>query len=923
MSLKDCIRSARSAGHITLEEAQQLEKRYDNIVRAVFSDGKAREQLIAELEAEKIEKKRRALLTETARKRVEQDLFGHRDTKGRPDIAEAFTLLHEHHGEGRMTDIETKRLAILGQAHARLDGLLRAFKKGAVVGDKRRHGDSFVRSRKTVTRLDNVVRELFGEGTGDAAAQDLARAWSDVSEDLRQRFNAAGGAVAKLDRWGLPQHHDAEALLNAGRDRWVDAITPLLDRDKMLHPLTRQPMADGELRDSLRVIWERVTTDGWIDREPTGAPVGKGALFRQHADHRFLHFKSADDWLKYQRDFGEGDPFAAMMGHLSTMSRDIAAMEVLGPNPEAMRSYLRQLVTSQAAKVRPLERITADLQAALKRISGERSPFAAAFEAAALKLDAINREAEALRAKGTKRARRKLGPLEQQLDAAMSDLDAVSAGWDDAVTRLAGEVRQALDNKVVFADAANPLDHARQALFRADAMWDVMRGSANAPVNSRIANTLQAARNLVSAATLGSAQISAISDVAFGKMARKFVGLEKSGALRVVSDTVRMFSPSNKAEAVRAGLMLDSAVHVMHSQARYVGSIHATSVTGFLADRVIGLQGLSAWTQAGKHAFGMAMMAEFGDRIGLEFAALPEALRNTLQRHGINAADWDRIRTTALYQPADGVTFLRANEIARFADRDLAEKYQMMVLRETRFAVPEGTVRSQSILRAGRPGTFVGELTRNFAQFKSFGVAVVLLHGGRWAREGGVRSAKGYVYAGELLFTGMLLGALALQLKEVVNGRDPRDADPRSMKSVGFWGAAALQAGGLGIYGDFLFSGVNRFGGGLTSTVAGPLAGKFDKLRDFGVGNPLQGVAGETTNAGREAVNLLRDWTPGGSLWWARLAYERGVLDQLQKKLDPQARAAFRRKVTQRRNTYGNQFWWQPGETGPRRAPGL
>lgn len=911
MSLKNCIDTARAAGHITLEEAQALNERYDALVRSLFSDGKAREQLIAELEAEKLEKKRRALLTEQARKNVEQALFSHRDEKGRPDIAEAFTLLHEHHGQGSMTDIETKRLAIMGQAHARMDDVLKEFRKGALSGDLRRRFGS------TRARLDNVVRELFGEGTGDDAAKALAQGWSVVSEDLRQRFNAAGGAVGRLEKWGLPQHHDAEALLNVRRDRWVETITPMLDVDKMLHPLTRKPMTAGELRDSLRLVWKRITTEGWIDREPTGAAVGKGAMFRQHADHRFLVFKDADNWLRYQRDFGEGDPFAAMMSYVSTMSRDIAAMEVLGPNPEMMRNYLKQVVVSQAEKAGPLERITADLQAALKHMAGQSSPFAARFEAAALKLGTLNRQAEALRAKGTKRAKRKLGPLERQLAAAMDDIDAISAGWDEAVTGLAGEVRQALRNNVIFADTKNPLDHARQALFRADAMWDVMRGSANTPVNSRFANTLQSARNLVSAAALGSAQISAISDIAFGKIARKFVGLEKAGSLRVVSDTFRMFSPKNRMEAVRAGLMLDSAIHVMHSQARYVGAIHATSVTGFLADRVIGLQGLSAWTQAGKHAFGMAMMAELGDRVGLALDALPEALRNTLQRHGITATEWDRMRTTALYQPQEGVTFLRANEIERYADRDLAEKYQMMILRETRFAVPEGTVRSQSILRSGRPGTFVGELTRNFAQFKSFGVAVVLLHGGRVAREiGANRGAKGARYAGSMLITGMMLGALALQLKEILFGRDPRN-----MKSAGFWGAALLQGGGMGIYGDFLFSGVNRFGGGLASTVAGPLVGKFDKARDFGIGNPLQVGDGEKTNAGREAVGLLRDWTPGGTLWFARLAYERTVLDQLQQMLDPQARAAFRRKVTQRRNTYGNDFWWRPGETSPRRPP--
>ena len=33
-----------------------------------------------------------------------------------------------------------------------------------------------------------------------------------------------------------------------------------------------------------------------------------------------------------------------MIGHLSMMARDIAAMEIFGPNPQAMVNYLKQTV---------------------------------------------------------------------------------------------------------------------------------------------------------------------------------------------------------------------------------------------------------------------------------------------------------------------------------------------------------------------------------------------------------------------------------------------------------------------------------------------------------------------------------------------------------------------------------------------------
>ncbi len=912
MSLKNCIRAAVDGGEITLEEGQALEKRYDQIVRHVFSKGRARQQLIEELEAEAHERKRRALLTETARKRLVNTISAHRNAAGVGDQAEAFKMLHEHFGGARFEDIENKRLAILGQAHAKLDGLLHDFRKGAITGDKRRHGG------RTKARLENVVKELFGEQSGDQSAKELASAVEDVFEDLRQRFNSAGGAIGKLDKYGLPQHHDAEALFNAGRDAWLQFISPLLDRDRMVSALTGHKLTDDELEEGLNLIWKRITTEGWVDREPTGQEVGKGALYNQHADHRFLHFKSADAWLRYQKSFGEGDPFAAIMGHMATMSRDIAAMEILGPNPEVMRTYLKQYIIHQAVNVRPLDRIIADLKVKFERASASDSSKADVFAEAALAITPVERALQ--RAKASKRPKPdRIEKLQTELDVLIARLDQASEDMTDTIDSVRVELQQARERRALFADSANTLDQVKRAIYAADNMWAVMRGSHNAPVHSRVANTLATTRNLVSAASLGSAALSAVSDVAFSKATRGFVGLPAS-VTGVIGETVAHFQPGTRREAVRAGLILDSATHAMHQQARYVGSVDSKAVSGYVVDRVLALSGLTPWTQAGKHAFGMAFQAEIADRVRQSFMELPKLLRETFERHGLTSQDWDEIRVAPFYEPKPGATFLRPNEIAQAAGRELAEKYLAMILRETRHAVPEGTIRSQSFMTAGRPGTFIGELSRNFAQFKSFGVAVVMLHGARIAREiGAGRRARGAAYAGSLLITGSLLGALALQLKEMAQGRDPRD-----MTSENFWGAAMLQGGGLGIYGDFLFSGVNRFGGGMTSTVAGPLVGKFDTLRNTTIGNLLKQADDDSkSNVGRDGVKFLRDWTPGGSLWYVRSAYERMLLDQLQHLIDPDARKAFRRKMQMQHSTYGNEYWWRPGEQAPRRGVDL
>lgn len=126
---------------------------------------------------------------------------------------------------------------------------------------------------------------------------------------------------------------------------------PKLDLDRMKDPLTDGALTPERLDATLRAAWEHITTGGWSDREPSAIPFGTGATANQRNEHRFLHFKSADDWLAYNRDFGQGDPIQAIFQHIKGMTRDTAAMEILGPNPAATVEWLKQVVKSEAAKL--------------------------------------------------------------------------------------------------------------------------------------------------------------------------------------------------------------------------------------------------------------------------------------------------------------------------------------------------------------------------------------------------------------------------------------------------------------------------------------------------------------------------------------------------------------------------------------------
>jgi hypothetical protein len=238
-----------------------------------------------------------------------------------------------------------------------------------------------------------------------------------------------------------------------------------------------------------------------------------------------------------------------------------------------------------------------------------------------------------------------------------------------------------------------------------------------------------------------------------------------------------------------------------------------------------------------------------------------------------------------------------------------------MVETETNFAVPSTSIRGRAALTGDiPPGTLAGEMVRSFAMYKNFGVTLVNTHIMRGAGTPGVKG-KGRYFA-DLLISTTLMGALALQLKEMSKGRDPR-----SVEDPEFWGAAFLQGGGLGIYGDFLFADLNRFDRGLAETIAGPVVGFANDVRKLTFGNIVEAIQGEDTKVASEMINFAQRYTPGASLWYMRLGLERMVFDQAKLWADPDAGNKIRRNIRKYQREYGQDYWWSPGQTLPSRGP--
>ncbi|NJB99862.1 hypothetical protein [Sphingomonas trueperi] len=454
---------------------------------------------------------------------------------------------------------------------------------------------------------------------------------------------------------------------------------------------------------------------------------------------------------------------------------------------------------------------------------------------------------------------------------------------------------------------------ADKAAKKLQNLFDEATGKLREPYSRKLALFFSAIRSWQVATKLGSATLSATSDVATQQLTRSFNGLPTTSTITGYVKYINPLDATDRAHAIRTGLIAEDYAHAASTQGRYLLEEMTGEVSRRVAEGVLRLSGLNAFTQAGRWGFGMDFVGSLAHFAEHEFSRLDPRYARMLQRYGIGAAEWDAIRATPLREER-GATWLYPMDIA---DRALSDRVLGMIQAETDIAVPVGGLELGAMVNANfRPGTWLGELGRTAFQFKGFTATVTMLHARRMMAMTTWQGRAGYALG--LMITTTVAGALALQMKELAKGKDPRP-----MEDWAFLGAAAAQGGGAGIYGDFLKSSESRFGSSFSDTLKGPAWATLDTVNSLSLDamwdsmDPKQKV-----NYGRRLTKAVRGETPGGSLWYMRAAFERLLIDQMQEMADPDYRKAFDR-MEKRASEQGQAYWWRPGETAPDRAPDL
>jgi len=491
---------------------------------------------------------------------------------------------------------------------------------------------------------------------------------------------------------------------------------------------------------------------------------------------------------------------------------------------------------------------------------------------------------------------------------------------------------QSLKDIIAIEDARKPVPQNRKGYAKAeyqktlaravDNTYATLAGSHATPVNGLWAGVMSGARNLLSAALLQRAFLSAVTDLNGQRIARRMVGLPETKVLANIVRNLRSSLKDDQQLALHLGLGSDSWTQTASGMARFVGDVAGPEWTRRLSDFTMRATLLTPWTQGGKNVVGMDLYSFLHRNAGKAFDALPAELKTEFSRFGIGSEYWDVIRKADPLEASNGARYVNPLEVMKDErlGREAATRLQNMEVTLQRIAVIEASPRVRAAMIGDtKPGTLTGEALRSFGLFKNFPLTQMHLQmfNAVQSRAGRGQFSRAKM-AANIIIGSAAFGGLAFQIKEIQNGRDPMN-----MEDPKFWAAAMMQGGGLSLFGDYLFADQNRFGKGWWASLAGPTVDFLDDVSKLTLGNVQEVLKGKDTHLPKELVSFAGKYLPGGKFWYWGLAFQRLVLDQLDMAADPKAYRRFQQQEQQYLKERHQRYWWKKGKTEPDRAPDL
>lgn len=238
-------------------------------------------------------------------------------------------------GEGYGADLETMMRGIEGGYQMQLYDIME------------KHAPKYFGLIESPEARNKLVKAIWGgDETITPEYAKFAQQWRKLAEELRDRFNRAGGDVKYLDDWNMPQTHDEFKLRKAIKDTNISVLAREVEELLDLKRMDLEANTDATNMAIMQAL-DNIINEG------AGQPKGKGRtkVANRHQEKRFFQFKDADSWLAYHNKYGKGNPYNTMTDYVSMMTHEIGLMETLGPNPRAAFENLVAVAKEEAPKL--------------------------------------------------------------------------------------------------------------------------------------------------------------------------------------------------------------------------------------------------------------------------------------------------------------------------------------------------------------------------------------------------------------------------------------------------------------------------------------------------------------------------------------------------------------------------------------------
>lgn len=711
---------------------------------------------------------------------------------------------------------------------------------------------------------ENVIKEMIKPGsTGDDVAKAAGEILSRYSDELRTRANLAGASIGKLEGH-VPRTHDVEKMVGK-MDEWVNFMSENLDPER-----TFKGMEEADKKAALVEIYASLVSDNHGVKEvDVTEPLRRVPrnIAKKMGESRSLHFKSPEAELAYLKQFGQGDNILqSMASHYEGMSKKIALMERLGPNPEntiahviqtlhddvkakiisgEMDSKTAQKILDDMGDVNSLKSRDSDIGHAMMQALGEVDGTQGWFK----NMSRVIRAVQSLSKLGSALLSQPTDFVhavnERRILTGRNEASLWVETFKDYFSRATPEMKEVLDHVGIYVDSINYKNFNR---FDAD----------------NINNKLQRANDWMYRWTGQNWHVKHSKQAAGLSLAREM------GAN--ISKSWNDIHPGLKETLVQYGSFNESKWEMLRK------------AEPLMID--------------GKAYYHPGMIEKLTDDVF--DSMLPEEFQ---AKNKPSELPIEGEEVAGLKGWEEG----RAKELKR-ARFKLEMDLKTFFVEESRNAAPEPDAKVRRIMSFGsKSGTKTSEAIKLLTQFKTFAFV-------NWDRsikgKRMMKNSSDYGGIAHHAVSTLALGYISTVLKDLAKGLEP--ADPSEMNT---WGRAAFQSGGLGIMGDFLQAGISsRSGADALTSLMGPT---FSTVSNF------TNLAGKTVrgDALEDGAKLTSQWidfgrslapAPFSSMWYTRAAMDHLIWQNLKETLEP---GSIRRSERRLKKEYNQKYLISPRDT--------